>query len=395
MTYTDSELTEKIRHLEDEIQKWAERYDLWFDCGFANYLAHVNGEPGSPAIVTILCAGGDLTRVLDEDVDVDGEPFYKFVASLGYESENQNGYNYYLYAKDEVLNAAFESYFHWQWICSLIQPDVGDVYEELFSHFSVNPNDLRRLTPRAFEILLLRIFRNQGFAAELGSESGSGDGGVDVRLWQRDPLGDVLTLVQAKRYAPHRKITLDAVAALRGVMAVEKAPKGIFVTTSTYLPSAKKFAGREANIINLATGTDVVNWCATATNGIVKDKSTLVSRYSIERLLSQISPGHDTRVLHSCSGYNMVINYFAVVLKETKYAALLMSLPSTIVSDDGYGQRGTEIPSFGPDALSRHCNESVWRVRRRVDESGRVSYWDGEHLFHVWKGTPVAFDYMD
>ncbi|MDO8771029.1 MAG: restriction endonuclease [Burkholderiaceae bacterium] len=393
MTYKDSELAQEIQRLKDAIQKWAERHDLWFDCCFVDYLTHVNGEPGSPAVVAILCPGSELSRVIDEDFEVDGEPFHEFVASLGYECENQNGYNLYLYAKDDGLNAAFESYFHWQWVCSLIQPDVGDVYEELFSHFIANPDDLRRLTPRAFEVLLYRVFQNQGFTAELGP--GSGDGGVDIRLWQRDPLGDVLTLVQAKRYAAHRKIKLDAVAALRGVMAVEKAPKGIFVTTSTYLPSARRFAGREANTIDLATTVDVVNWCANATDGIVKDKSTLVSKASIENLLLQIGTSHDKRILHSSGGYNMVINYFAIVLKETKYAALLMSLPRSVLSDDGHGQRGTEIPSLGLDALKRHNKETVWRAMRKVNEHGTVSYWDGKRLYFVWNGIPVHFDYMD
>lgn len=393
MAYSDQELEQEIKRVENAIQQWAESQDLWFDCSFTSYLKHVNGEPRPEAVVTILCSGGDLSHVIDEDLDVGGMSFHELLGSLGYTYENHYGCNFHIYAEDEKLNRAFESYFHWQWVCSLIEPDAGDVYEEIYSHFQSSPQDLHRLEPRAFEILLSRIFQNQGFATELGP--GSGDGGIDIRLWQRDPLGDILTLVQAKRYAPHRKIKLDAVAALRGVMAVEKAPKGIFVTTSTYLPSARNFAGRESNTIDLATSADVVNWCATASNGIVKDKSSLVSRSNVERLLGQINRTSDARILHSSGGYNMVINYFAVILKETKHAALLMALPHTVISDDGYGQRGTEIPSFGPDALDRHCESSVWRAKRTVDEDGRVQYWDGEHLYNVWSGSPVPFDYMD
>ncbi|WP_315532064.1 restriction endonuclease [Delftia acidovorans] len=379
--------------LEVAIQKWAEERDLWLDSGFQEFLQHTGGEPGSPAVVTVLYTGGDLTRVLDEDIELNGPPFHDFIASLGFFCENQNGYTYYFYANDEVLNAAFESYFHWRWVCSLIQQDAGDVYEELYAHFAANPDHFHRLSPRAFEILLSRIFQNQGFTTELGP--GSGDGGVDIRLWQRGPLGDVLTLVQAKRYAPHRKIELDAVAALRGVMAVDEAPRGIFVTTSTYLPSARRFAARAGNIIELATNANVAQWCATAANGIVKDKSLLVSRDNVRRLLHQMSLAINPRVLHTTWGYNMTHNTFALVLKETKHAALLMSLPNRTVVHDGYGQRGTEVPSFGGDALRRHCAETVWRAERTVDESGRISYWDGRHLYSAWDGMPARFDYMD
>lgn len=391
--YTDIQLAQEISSLEAAIQKWAEERDLWFDSGFKEFLQHVGGEPGSPAVVTVLYSNGDLARVLDEDIEVASPQFHEFIASLGFSCENQNGYTYYFFANDAALNADLESYFHWKWVCSLIQPDVGDVYEELYAHFASNSDYFHRLSPRAFEVLLSRVFQKQGFTTELGP--GSGDGGVDIRLWQRDPLGDVLTLVQAKRYAPHRKIKLDAVAALRGVMAVDKAPKGLFVTTSSYLPSAREFAAREGNIIELATNADVAQWCATAANGIVKDKSLLVSKSNVERLLYQMSLAVDSKVLHATCGYNMTHNTFAVVLKETKHAALLMSLPKRTVTHDGYGQIGTEVPSFGVDALGFHCAETVFRAERTVDERGRISYWDGRHLYSAWDGEPARFNYVD
>lgn len=391
--YTDIQLVQEISRLETAIRRWAEERDLWHDSGFKEFLQHVGGEPGSPAVVTVLYSDGDLARVLDEDLEVVGPPFREFASSLGYFCENQNGYTYYFYADDEALNAAFESYFHWQWVCSLIQPDAGDVYEELYAHFAANPDQFHRLHPRAFEILLSRIFQNQGFTTELGP--GSGDGGVDIRLWQRGPLGDVLTLVQAKRYAPHRKIELDAVAALRGVMAVEEAPRGMFVTTSAYLPSARRFAARAGNVIDLAATADVAQWCATATSGIIKDKSLLVSRENVGRLLHKVSLASDPRVLHTTWGHNATHNNFALLLKETNYAALLMSLPLRTVSHDGYGQRGTQVPSFGEDAIGQYCADTVWRATRKVYESGRVGYWDGRRLYSAWDGKPAHFDYMD
>jgi hypothetical protein len=103
----------------------------------------------------------------------------------------------------------------------------------------------------------------------------------------------------------------------------------------------------------------------------------------------------DRRVLHTTWGYNMTHNTFALVLKETKHAALLMSLPRRTVTHDGYGQRGMEVPSFGGDALGHHCAETVWRAKRVIYESGRVGYWDGRHLYNAWDGKAVPFDYMD
>ena len=80
---------------------------------------------------------------------------------------------------------------------------------------------------------------------------------------------------------------------------------------------------------------------------------------------------------------------------STEPAAAQMSLPHRTVTHDGYGQRGTEVPSFGEDAIGHHTSETVWRAKRTVDESGRIRYWDGERLFSAWNGKPVPFDYVD
>jgi hypothetical protein len=45
------------------------------------------------------------------------------------------------------------------------------------------------------------------------------------------------------QYAPHRKIELEAVAALHGVAVVENAKQSIFVTTSAYLPCRADTSG--------------------------------------------------------------------------------------------------------------------------------------------------------
>ncbi len=92
----------------------------------------------------------------------------------------------------------------------------------------------------------------------------------------------------------------------------------------------------------------------------------------------------------------MVLNKFALVLKETKHAALLMGLPNTMVADhDGYGQRGTEVPVLDAQALPMLKEDTVWRVKRSVDKDGRVHYWDGQNGFRSWDRTPAFFDLCD
>lgn len=143
--------------------------------------------------------------------------------------------------------------------CHIIVPDFEQINLELIEYFSKHPAELPDLrSGRKFEELLAEIFRNQGFDTELGP--GWGDGGVDIRLLQKDPIGELVTVVQAKKYAKN-PIRLEAVQALFAVVEDQQANRGLFVTTSRYLPGAKEFAERHSRRLTLATSEDVARWC--------------------------------------------------------------------------------------------------------------------------------------
>lgn len=389
---SDAELDAVVANLQQSIRGWATRHELWYDCGFQSYAERIDGEPGITPVITILHFDGDLGRALDGEFDGLDVEFFELLERHGFWYERNDAVSAHIYPADESpLFQPFLDQANWQWICSLVQQDVADVHEELYSHFDKRPADLDRLKWREYEILLFRIFQNQGFTCELGP--GSNDGGVDIRLLQRDPLGDILTLVQAKHYAPKNRIDLSAVAALHGVADVEAAQRSIFVTTSDYLPSARRFAGRTRIPITLATSDDVRGWCRDASDGIIRDKSKLVAPEAVSRLLQSLSP-NDPRIVHASTGYSVTMNQFAIVLKETKHAALLMAVPARIISDDGYGQMGFEVPEIGPACIDRLTSDTVFRAKRSVRGS-RVSYWTGSNLFSRWNGAPAHFNLCD
>ncbi|CAM4057184.1 restriction endonuclease [Cereibacter sphaeroides] len=289
--------------------------------------------------------------------------------------------------------AAYTSYFHWQWVCGLVEPDTADVYEELYRHFAHRPDDLYRLEWREYETLLARIFQSQGFDVELGP--GRGDEGVDIRLIQRDPIGDIVTLVQAKKYGAGNKIDQTQVAALYGIQQSEDANFSMFVTTSAYAPVAKRFSAREKvqGRLALKDSSHVAEWCRTATDGIIRDKSTLVTPQHVQGLMSGIGERADRRLLRTTYGYNSTHNSFALVVKESNHAALLMPLPRRTISDDGHGQRGLEVPSF--DFSLPHFNgDNVFRVRKE-QRDGEIFYWGNDRLYCAWNGEPCHFDYYD
>lgn len=141
---------------------------------------------------------------------------------------------------------------------SLIVPAFNKITSELIEYLANNPKFLPSLHWRKFEELLAEIFKNQGFETDLGP--GQADGGVDLRLIQRSDMGDMLILVQAKKYAKHRKIQLDPVKALWASVEDEQANKGILVSTSEFIPAAQNFAKRHPFRLELVGPKKLVLW---------------------------------------------------------------------------------------------------------------------------------------
>ncbi|MDO3386022.1 restriction endonuclease [Gilvimarinus sp. SDUM040013] len=390
----DRFLENTISQLRSDIKTWAKDRDLWHDTSFSDHLSHTDREPGYEPVITLLLTDGPLCDILAGEDSLMLQPeFDDFLHSKGFWYDCANPNTYEIYVLDEALNSKFANYFHWRWVCSLIQEDTADVYEEIYSHFKKTPNDLNRLDWRRFEILLFRIFQNHGFRAVLGP--GRNDGGIDLQLFQTDPLGDIMTIVQAKRYAMKNKIDQTQVAALYGISVVEEAEKALFVTSSEFSPVAKRFAARTSGVLELADRNSIVEWCNRAEKGVIQNKSLLVEPDHISKLIGEVAGVRDGRVVHGHTGYSTIMNSFALVVKETNHAALLMRLPAKIVSHDGYRQVGLEVPDLtGKSPLELLTKNSVWRAKRSSDD-GKVRYWDGRVLYSQWDGQPQNFDHLD
>jgi len=99
---------------------------------------------------------------------------------------------------------------------------------------------------RRFEAVVERLFQQAGF--ETKSQSHGADEGVDVWLYSRSQPGEPVSLVQCKHWQGKR-VGVDKIRELRGVMAARNVKRGQFATTSTFTPDAITFA-RE-NGVNL------------------------------------------------------------------------------------------------------------------------------------------------
>ena len=99
---------------------------------------------------------------------------------------------------------------------------------------------------RRFEAVVEALFGQAGF--ETRSQSHGADGGVDIWLHSRSVPDRAVSVVQCKHWQGKR-VGVDKIRELRGVMAAHGVKRGQFATTSTFTPDAVAFA-RE-NGVNL------------------------------------------------------------------------------------------------------------------------------------------------
>lgn len=94
---------------------------------------------------------------------------------------------------------------------------------------------------RRFEAVIEALFAKAGF--ETRSQTHGADGGVDVWLHARSDAEKPVSIVQCKHWLDKRKrVGVDKVRELKGVMASHGMSRGHFATTSTFTPDAVEFA---------------------------------------------------------------------------------------------------------------------------------------------------------
>jgi restriction system protein len=99
---------------------------------------------------------------------------------------------------------------------------------------------------RRFEAVVEALFAQAGF--ETKSQSHGADGGIDIWLHSRSQPGTPVSIVQCKHWSG-RRVGVDKVRELRGVMAAHDIKRGQFATTSSFSDEAIAFA--RDNGINL------------------------------------------------------------------------------------------------------------------------------------------------
>ena len=120
--------------------------------------------------------------------------------------------------------------------------------------------NITKSSPLFFERLILDLFKAMGYGSrgESAHVGKTGDGGIDGII-NEDPLGLEKVYLQAKRYAPDNKISVDQIRSFAGSLDERGARKGIFVTTSSFATPAHDYAERSPKSLVLIDGDELTS----------------------------------------------------------------------------------------------------------------------------------------
>lgn len=134
-----------------------------------------------------------------------------------------------------------------------------EVSSELIKQLAADPRQLYLLQPRKFEELVAELLHDMGSDVQLTPESK--DGGRDVLASITTPFGNLLVIVECKRYAEHRKVGAAIVERfLWTVDRRDRASFGILATTSSFTHDARLLETNNNWRLGLRDYRHLVEW---------------------------------------------------------------------------------------------------------------------------------------
>ena len=138
------------------------------------------------------------------------------------------------------------------------RPLIISANDAMIEQLKKEPKEVLKLSPRKFEELIADLLRDMGHNVTL--TQATRDGGTDILASMKTELGELLCLVDAKRYREDRKIGVSMVRTLYGTLAHYQASSAMLVTTSSYSKDARAMQEEHRYQLSLKDYTDVAGW---------------------------------------------------------------------------------------------------------------------------------------
>ncbi len=136
------------------------------------------------------------------------------------------------------------------------------VCEDLIEFFARHPDEMRLMPPRRFEELIADLWQRFGYEVELTKQTR--DGGTDVIAIKNSEV-HTRFLIQCKRLAPGKKVSVQPVRELLGVKQDMGGSKAVLATTVYFTRDAQMFIDQHCWELEGRDYDGVVAWLRQAT----------------------------------------------------------------------------------------------------------------------------------
>jgi Restriction endonuclease len=136
--------------------------------------------------------------------------------------------------------------------------EVSKLDEAFFEYLRLHPNAFYDLSPSRFEEVVGGILKDMG--CQVTPTPRTRDGGRDLLAVYSTPLGEMLTLVECKLYAAHRRVGIEIIERFLWTIQEDRATCGIIVTTSSFSSVALEKARQFSYKLKLRDFADLKEW---------------------------------------------------------------------------------------------------------------------------------------
>jgi restriction system protein len=143
-------------------------------------------------------------------------------------------------------------------LISVVTPCIITTTENLLHQLKRQPDSIHELSPRKFEELIAELLNGMGHRVEL--TPATRDGGKDILAYIDTAFGEMLCLVEAKKYSATRPVGVELVRSLYGTLCDFQANSAMLVTTSRFTTDAQNFQSKHKYQLNLKNYSNIVEW---------------------------------------------------------------------------------------------------------------------------------------
>jgi hypothetical protein len=136
--------------------------------------------------------------------------------------------------------------------------ELGSLHVRLILALMRNPEDMRLLDDRQFELLVGELLASQGYR-EIQLTPRKSDGGKDIIAWQVIKGVPSVVYVECKHY-PDGKPKIESVRALLGTIESDRIRQGIFVTSGRFTKGGREFISKNSDRLDGKEYQDLVGW---------------------------------------------------------------------------------------------------------------------------------------